>query len=68
MHHMNERDRLSFEYNQMVKDHNRGAKGSTVLKPKMAFSRLLTPSLSMAHCARMNGFLAICCICREIMS
>jgi hypothetical protein len=29
---------------------------------------VLTPSPRLPHGAHMNGLLAICCICREIMS
>jgi hypothetical protein len=44
------------------------AAAEMVLEPKKAFSRLLTPSPDVLHGGCMNGFLAICCIRREIMS
>ncbi len=34
----------------------------------MARFRLLTPRPGLPHGDGMNGLLAICCICREIMS
>jgi hypothetical protein len=36
--------------------------------PKPAFLGHLTQSPKLAHGSQMNGFLAICGICREIMS
>ena len=35
---------------------------------EIGFLEILTASPGLAHGGRMNGFLAICGICREIMS
>ena len=42
--------------------------GGVVSRPKPAFLRPLTQSPPLAHGRTMNGSLAICGICREIMS
>ena len=62
---MNE-ETASFDKPETLKMINHGRPGA--LMTEICRFRALTRSPGLPHGAGMNGLLAICCICREIMS